>query len=66
MLHFGSQLSTVYLLSLESDNTYIVGSKRSTFFCLTPLFVLTLNSEIRGCAQLLGEPLGFGVKKWYF
>ena len=27
---------------------------------------LTLNSEIRGCARLLGEPLSFGVKKWYF
>ena len=27
---------------------------------------LTLNSEIRRCALFLGEPLGFGVEKWYF
>ena len=35
------------------------------FFLFDPT-PLTLDSEIRGCAQLLREPLGFGVKKYFF
>ena len=59
-------LLTATVCNQFSPNNSPIYTIRNDFFFSAWPRPLTLNSEILGCARLLGEPLGFGVKKWYF